>query len=266
MTPPLAALACLSLVAAGALVTQPAFEGMTADQLVARVTRQTRPSSSYRIRATLTKTIAATGSRDVHQLLIKRHRDRRGAHVLFEQLWPTEGAGRTLVLDNTHGRPAQGFLYEGGRVIPLTPQRFGARFLDSDLLIDDMVERFWSWPAPRLVGEEAVGEHRCAIVEFRPAPATATPYSMIRAWISPDLLIGLRIQQYGSDGRMVKQIDGYRILKVDDRWVAGIVSVEPADGRSRTVIEATKYEADPTLTAEDFTIDAIRRSASARAR
>jgi len=250
------------VVATTSLASPQTTIGMTAAELVSKITREWPKSSSYRVRATLTRSATGSGARDVRQLLIKRHRDRTSSKVSFEQLWPKDGEGRTLVLDNTPDRPPQGFVYDAGAVTRLTSRHFTDRFFGSDLLIDDLVERFWSWPAPRLVGEESIGEYRCGIVEFRP-PAAAS-YSRITAWLSPDLALGLRFQQFGPDNKPVKKIEGYRILKVGDRWAAGIVTVEPADGKSRTVLEATKYESDPALSVDDFTAEAIRRSAARR--
>ena len=69
---------------------------------------------------------------------------------------------------------------------------------------------------------------------------------MVRTWVAPDLALGLRIQVWGRPGGLAKTIGFYRILKFGDRWVAGIVTVEPTDRMSRTVLEGVKGERDVT--------------------
>jgi outer membrane lipoprotein-sorting protein len=228
----------------------------SAEQLVARVL-DARRTSGFQIRATLTHTKG--GRSVVRQLLMRGRRERVQATTLYDLVWPAEVAGRALVVREAGERQASGFLYQPGKVTRLTSATLAQPFFDSDLRIDDLAEGFWYWHSPTIVGEEAIREYRCAIVEFRPAADTPTPYSLVKAWVSPDLLVALRVEQFGSDGRLVKRIALYRMLKLDGRWWPAIVTVEPADGQSRTVIEGTKVESDLHLSAADFTTAALKK-------
>ena len=236
---------------------------MTADQLVARVVGA-RTSTGFRFRAKLTRTTPGTNVTDVRQLLIEGRRDRKNQTMRYQQLWPKEVAGRALVVADAGDHQLGGFQYQSGRVTRLTARMLANQFFESDLRLEDVAEGFWYWPSHTIVGEEAVGEYRCVMMDFRPGPDTPTAYSLVKAWVSPDLAIALRVEQFGPGGRPVKQIALYRVVKVDQRWLWTIMTVEPADRRSRTVIEGVKYESDLHLSASDFTVEAIRKSARAR--
>ena len=62
----------------------------------------------------------------------------------------------------------------------------------------------------------------------------------------------------GRDGKLRRTIASERIVKQSNQWVAGRLIVTPADGRTRTVIEGSKYERDLTLPASAFTVEAIK--------
>ncbi len=235
----------------------------SAEQLVARVL-DARRTAGFQVRATLTHTKDGQGT--VRQLVMKALRERDQVTTLYELVKPADVAGRTLVIRAAGQRQPSGFLYQSGKVTRLTPATLAQPFFDSDLRIDDLAEVFWFWPSPRTVGVEEIGEYRCAIVEFRPKAASAapTPYSLVKAWVSPDLLVALRIEQFGLDERLVKRIDLYRVLKIDQRWWPTLLTVEPAHGRSRTVIEGTEMKSKLRLSDADFTIGEIRKPGRAR--
>ena len=121
-------------------------------------------------------------------------------------------------------------------------------------------KRFLSWRSPRIAGQENIGEYHCTILDFTPGPADRTTYSRVKAWISADPPVVVRLQQFGRDRLLLKQIDLYRMMRLEGRWVSALVTVARADGKSRTVIEGASYNPDPGLSAADFTVDAIRKA------
>lgn len=227
-----------------------------ADRIVPKVVDAPQ-STSFSARATLTRTETGSGVKHVRQLLIKGHRDAGQSTMLYQQVWPGESPGPTLVVEDAGDHPPQGFLHQSGRAVQLTVPMLADQVFDSDLTIEDLTQSFWDWPSREIVGEEAIGEYRCAIVEFRPGPNTPTEYSLVKVWLSSELAVALRVEQFGQDGELIKRIGLYRILKLNDRWLPAIVTVEPADGQSRTVLEGVGFESDLHLTANDFGIDAI---------
>jgi hypothetical protein len=213
----------------------------------------------FRIRATMTRTTPGSEIRDVRQLLIKGSREANRSIVLYRQLWPDVTKGLALVIEDSGSHRFKGFHHESGRVTPLTDDMLGRRFFDSDLTLEDLAERFWYWPTRSLGGEEDVREYHTVVVNLRPDPSIPSTYSLVRKWVAPDLALGLRTELYGRNGSLAKTISLYRILKFEDRWVPGIVTVEPTDRRSRTVIEAVEGQRDTSVSRSEFTPAAVRK-------
>ena len=260
MTRRAASIGVLALLAMafGPAAPRAADPPMTADQLVAQVIRA-RISTGFRLRVTLTRLTPGSKDTQIRQLLIKGRRDRERATVLYQVLWPTELASALVIRDPGDHQPA-GFLYRSGRATPLTANMLNDSFIDSDLRLEDLAEEFWYWRSRKIVGEETVDEHRCTIVELRPARDTATAYSLIKAWIAPELGLPLRVEQFRRDGRLAKHIVLRRVAKQGKRWLPTLITIEPSDGRARTVLDGVKSEHDLQFPAAAFTVDAIRKS------
>lgn len=230
---------------------------LTAQELVARVIGP-RIAAGFRIHATLTRSTPGTTAADVRQLLITGRRD-RDTFTLYQQLWPAEAASRALVMRVAGDYRVRGFQLQSATVTPLTERMNADRFFDSDLRLEDLTLGFMRWRSPRIVGEEAIGEYRCMIVEFKPGPAHHSSYSLVKAWVSAEPPVVVRVQQFGRDRQLLKQIDLYRMLNLDGRWLSALITIDPAGHKSRTVIEGVKYDAEPNLSAADFSVGAIRK-------
>jgi hypothetical protein len=232
-----------------------------AGDLIARVVAA-RQTIGYRVRARLVRTTAGSGQRDVKQLLIKGRRKGDDNKVLYQILWPSPLLGQTLVIEQTAGRDALAWLFTPpDHVSDLTPARTGDPFFGSDLTVEDLAEEFWHWPTQEIVGEDTVGQHRCRILESRPSADAATRYSRVRTWIAPEIALPLRVEKFGKDGRLIRRITAEKITKrKNNYWTAANVIVEPADGRTRTVLEGSHADRDIEISDEDFTVEKIKAS------
>jgi hypothetical protein len=228
------------------------------EQLVERVVQGHR-TSGFRIRARLVRSVPGVEQDDVKQLLIKGRREGDGTTVLYQLLWPTPEAG-AMVIERGAGRAATGWTFEPpDKVTALTPAMMAGPFFGSDLSIEDMVEGFWEWPSRKIVGDEAVGGRACRIVEFRPPPGAATGYSLVRAWIAPDIALPLRVEAFGRDGKLAKRFRADKLMRREDgRWIAANVIVEPAGSGRRTVIEGARADRDIEIPADDFSLKKVR--------
>ena len=230
-----------------------------ARELIARVLAA-RQTSGYRVRARLVRTTPGAEQPDVKQLLIKGRREGDDSKVLYQILWPVPLAGQTVVIEKTAGRNVHAWMFTPpDRVAPLNPLGSGDAFFGSDLTIEDLAEEFWHWPAQEIVGEDTVGQRRCKILESRPSAETATSYSLVRTWIAPDIALPLLIEEFGKDGKLAKHITAARITqRRNDDWTAANVIIEPADGRTRTVLEGSHADRDIDIPDADFTLEQIK--------
>jgi hypothetical protein len=256
----------VQLVLAGtALAVAPAAfadsASLSAGELIAQVVAA-RQTIGYRVRARLVRTTSGSQQRDVKQLLIKGRRKGDDSKVLYTILWPASLLGQTVVIEKTAGQTGRVWSFvPPDRTATLTPEDISGPFFGSDLSIEDLAEEFWHWPTQKIVGEEAVGQRRCEILESRPSADAATSYSLVRSWIAPDISLPLRVEKYGLDGKLMKRITAEKIAKRKNNfWTAANVIVEPADGRTRTVLEGTHADRDIEIPDEDFTIEQIKAS------
>jgi len=232
-----------------------------AEALIAKVL-SAQETSGFRVRARLVRGAPGADKPEVTQLLIKGRREGDTTEVLYEVLWPTAVRGRALVVRRAPGKPVTGFLFDPpDRQRPLSPDLMRQPLFGTDFSVEDVVDEFWSWPDQRRAGEEAVGGRACQVLESRPGPGAATAYSLVRSWVAPDLALPLRVEKYGKDGSLARRFTAESLMKQGGRWVAAKVTVVPAGGRTRTLLEGTKSERDLTLPASDFTVEALRKAA-----
>ncbi len=233
-------------------------ENSNARQLVAKVVDANK-TTGFRVRAKLVVTTANPEHREVKQLLIKSRTDGKTTTTLYQILWPVESKGQSLLIERK-GDSVSGFLFEPpGTVKKLSAAMLSQPFFGSDLAIEDLAEDFWDWPSQKIVGEETLDKKLCTIVESRPPGDAASSYLVVKTWIAPDLALPLRVEKYGKNRRLVRRITADRIMKVNDRWTAANIIVDPDGGNSRTVLEGSKSERDLDLPAADFTLEAIKR-------
>jgi hypothetical protein len=233
-------------------------ENSNARQLVAKVIEANR-TTGFRVRAKLVVTTANPEHREVKQLLIKSRTDGQTTTTLYQILWPAESKGQSLLIERK-GDSVSGFLFEPpGTVKKLSAAMLSQPFFGSDLAIEDLAEDFWDWPSQKIVGEETIDKKLCTIVESRPPGDAASSYLVVKTWIAPELALPLRVEKYGKNRRLVRRITADRIMKVNDRWTAANIIVDPDGGNSRTVLEGSKSERDLDLPAADFTLEAIKR-------
>lgn len=254
MTPRLAiGLLCASLLA----LPQARRASPSAEALLGSL-RATTGTSAFRVWATLTHT-AGSGRPDARQIVVLGRRGPRETTLLITQAWPEVRGGRAVVVSNAGGRLG-GFSYDGARVTPFTASSDTLPLFESDVTMADVAQTYLAWPGPLAAGSESVREYVCTILDLRPPARTRAAYGHVRLWVSPELELPLRAELYGPDGRLLKRVGLYRELRIRDRWVAGIVTIEAADGRSRTVVEGSKYELLDRVPADAFTPAGVRRT------
>ena len=200
--------------------------------------------------------------REVKQLLVKGRDDGKVRDTLYQILWPAQAKGQTLLIEKRENS-LSGFLLEPPDTVrKLTFNLMTQPFFGSDLAIEDLAEDFWDWPSQKIVGQETIKEKVCTIVESRPPTDASTSYSLIKTWIAPELALPLLIEKYGKNRRLLRRITADRIMKVNDRWTAATIIVDLAGG-GRTILEGSKSERDLDLPATDFTLEGVKREASA---
>jgi hypothetical protein len=236
-------------------------------ELSARVLAR-QQTSGFRIRARIVRQADRTAAAPLPiNLRVLGRTDRTGTRVLFQVLWPAAVAGYALNLEYAPGADgANGFLLEPpDRVTPLDGALRVRPFLDTGLLIDDFVEDFWRWPSQRHAGEARMDGNACEILESRPAPGTASPYSMVRSWIVKSRSVPVRVRKYGHDGVLLRRFDfaGATRGNRDDGLPARLVIERAGGASSATTIEFFASQRDIDVPAAEFDLARLKQAASA---
>lgn len=218
-----------------------------------------RTTAGFRATATLTRTVPGTSFSDVRQISVWGRRAVNTGTLVYQQVWPAQRGPLTVALKDAGDHHLRGVEYGIDRSRTITPRSAGDPLFESDLILDDLFEDFWFWPSRAVAGEEYIGQDFCVIADFRADPGASTPYSRVRAWISSDRSLALRLQKFGRDGTLDKTINMYRVLGVDGHRWPGLLTVEPARRHSRTVVEGAGFEEDPTLQLRDLSRAALEK-------
>ncbi|MES2476322.1 MAG: outer membrane lipoprotein-sorting protein [Verrucomicrobiota bacterium] len=199
-----------------------------------------------------------TPSKTVLQLQIKSRRTSANTELVYQVLWPKERKGEGFLLKKPGSRATTGTLL----VLPNTLKNLTASELKdgifgSDLSYEDLVENFYAWDDQAIIGTEVVDRVPCQVLESKPG-GRQSPYSKVQSWIDVKRMVPLRVDKYGSSGKLERRVLTTRVAKDDNgRQIPAGFSVQGADLGSPTVIDGSSSKHDAKLTDADFEPTAI---------
>ena len=204
----------------------------------------TRPSTPDRILQFLVKGRQAAGAKD----------------FLYLALFPAADKGRAVVARKEAGGAITGFIREpDGKTQPLTAARQKQPLFGSDLTIDALTEDFWTWPAPKIIGQAPVCRRDCQIIDTRPPKGSDSDYTFVRLWISPEASLPLRIEMYGADNKLLKRTECRNLVKSGGRYSMEKLTIESPVTGQQTLLDFSKGARDVEIPAADFTAEGIAR-------
>jgi hypothetical protein len=247
-----------SLVVALFFVTMAvAAEEPDAKTLVRRILAA-QHTRGFVIRAKLSVT---SDSRTTAQLRIKCRWDENGTRLLYQVLWPTSDRGSGLYLEQLGKKNLAGFFFTPpDKVEPIGPGALGASYLGSDLTMEDLLDDFWEWPDVKAGAEEPAGHENCRIVNLRPPPDTKSNYSLVRAWISEEKAVPMRLLKFDRQGQAAKEFLVQKIVQNQKLWFPTETIIQKPGGTQQTTFEISRGERDVEVPLSDFSIDAIKRA------
>ena len=198
-----------------------------------------------------------TPSKTVIQLQVKSRRIGSNTELVYQVLWPKERKGEGFMLKKSGNSATSGTLL----ILPNTLKNLSASdvkdgIFGSGLSYEDLAENFYSWSGQSIIGTEDVDRVPCQILESKPAGSTS-PYSKVQSWIDLKRMVPMRVDKYGSSGKLARRILTTRVAKNDSgREIPASFSVQGPDAGSPTIIEGSSSK-QGTFTDADFTPDAI---------
>lgn len=199
-----------------------------------------------------------TPSKTVLQLQIKSRRVGSTTDLVYQVLWPKERKGEGFLLKKSGNRATSGTsLTLPNTLKSLTASDLKGGIFGSDLSYEDLAENFYSWDAQAIIGTEVVDRVPCQILESK-SGGGPSPYSKVQSWIDIKRMVPLRVDKYGTSGKLERRVLTTRVAKNDDgHQIPASFSVQGADLGTPTMIEGSSVKHDVKFTDADFTAAAI---------
>ncbi len=187
-------------------------------------------------------------ARETLQLRVREIRTAAASQSVYEVLWPTERKGESVYLQQSAGgSPSATLRLPDGTARALKP---ADPLFGSDLLVTDAIENFFAWKTQRLVGSEKIGTVDCVILES--VPDGPSIYASVRSWIDPRRVVPLRIEKYLPSGKPARRLVTRRVVPDAGRQIPGDLTIEPADGSSRTLLDGSSIRRLVHFTNDDL--------------
>ena len=230
----------------------------TAKELLEKVVAG-RHTTGFTARGRMVITRPSTADRTI-QFLIKGHQAGAAKDFLYLALYPAADKGRAVVAHKDAAGAITGFVREpDGKTQPLTAARQKQPLFGSDLTIDALTEDFWTWPAPKIIGQAPVCRRDCQIIDTRPPKGSDSEYALVRLWVSPEASLPLRIEMYGADNKLLKRTECRNLVKSGGHYSMEKLTIESPVTGQQTLIDFSKGARDVDVPAADFTVEGIAK-------
>jgi len=216
------------------------------------------------IRAKLSVSESGSDSQKAAQLRIKCRRDETGMRLLYQVLWPSAEKGSALYLEKLGKKNLAGFLFTPpDKIEQIGPDALGTAYRDSDLSIEDLLDDFWSWPDPKAGNQEQAGRDNCLIVNLRPPADAKSNYSLVRAWVSEEKAVSMRLLKFNRQGQAAKEFLVQKIVQSQKFWFPMLTIIEKPGAARQTTFEISRGDRDVEVPVSDFSLEEIKKGAAA---
>ncbi len=126
------------------------------------------------------------------------------------------------------------------RMIKMPPSMMSQSWMGSDFSNDDLVREssILKDYDHRILREETFEEFECWVLELRPLPETSIVYDKVIIWVSKDLYLQLKVENYDEGGFLVSTLTFSDIKEMDGRFIPTVMEMVPADKpRQKTLLK-----------------------------
>jgi len=186
---------------------------------------------------------------DTLQLQIKQRLTKGSSEMVYQVLFPKERKGESVLLKKSGGRASGSLFTPSGTVHPINDMK--EPLFGSDLSYEDIIDTFYAWDQQAIVGTEVIDNINCQILESKPGKGTHSSYSSVRSWIDPRRFVPLRIEKYGSGGKLVRRIGVTRVLLDGRDSLPANLSIRGPRG-SATELDGSRLKRGVTFADAEF--------------
>ena len=190
--------------------------------------------------------------------------ERLGSHgaskVVIRFTAPAEVKGVALLVLNYPDRSSDQWMWTPAinRERRIATQDRRSRFFGTDFSFEDLEERDIEQYDYALEGEETLNGDACWKIAATPRAGKRSQYARSIYWIRKANYTYAQIDNHDPQ-TLVRRLSYKQMENIQDVWTARILEVEDLSRKSRTILklDAVKYNAP--LTADSFTVQALRR-------
>ena len=217
---------------------------LSASEIAARISAKDNGTSYIRVR------METSGSeKGVLQLQIKSRSTNAASDLVYQVLFPKERKGEAVLLRKSGSRLSGTLFTPPERIRTL--EDLSEPLFGSDLSYEDVIDNVYAWDQQAIVGTEVIDGTNCQILESKPGKGTNSSYASVRSWIDPRRFVPLRIEKYGSGGKLVRRINVTRVLLDGRDSIPANLSIRGPRG-SVTELDGSRIKRGVTFSDAEF--------------
>ncbi len=237
----------------------------TAEEITREILERNRTSGFLaRAKVEIRRPGTASGEAEVLQIQIKGRSTSVGSDLLYQILWPENRRGEAVLVKSRDGKFQGGVIYvpwDNDRVEKLARGDLGRPlFANTNIILEDVAQGFWSWPEQKLVGEERIGEVECVVLESRPGGGVRSVYSHVQSVIDPERLLPLVVRKFAG-GQVARELITTHSKKEDSDYYAPAKLVIKTPDGVETEIAGSRAKRGLDYGDEEFTVEAMKELA-----
>jgi hypothetical protein len=242
------------------LCTPASAQDYTAQQLLAGV-KAARPSGGLYARLRMAHSEQGAAKPTVLQVQVKRRiADSGRSEHLYQLLFPADRKGEGVLLRIQNGQFSGATATPAGGLTPLKPSDRSSGLFQTALTVDDVIAEFLDWPSQTLVGQEAVGNVPCHIIESKAPAGSASSARLVRSWIDAKRFVTQKMEVYGADpSQPIKSVLTEKVLRSKTGYyVPASFTVTDHRRGASTQIEGVRSDSGLSYTDADFADTALQ--------
>jgi hypothetical protein len=197
------------------------------------------------------------GENQVLQVQIKSRVSDTASDIVYQILFPKERKGESVLLHRSVEK-FSGSTLTGNAVKPIGSDQMNKALFGTDLSYEDIIDNPFRWSKQAIVGNEAVDNTPCQILESKPGSGHTSSYASVKTWIDPRRLVPLRIEKYDNAGKVVRRINITRILLDGSDSLPADLKVYGPRG-SVTAIMGSRIKRGLNYPDTEFTADGLKQ-------
>ena len=184
----------LSFFASVALGLLPLTAGAaeSAADLAAALRAKEQGSTFVRVRMQV-----GSGENQVLQLQIKSRVSDASSDIVYQILFPKERKGESVLLHRSGDKFDGTALTLPANTKAISSEQMKQALFGSDLSYEDIIDNPFRWSQQAIVGNEAIDNTPCQILESKPGKHNSS-YASVKSWVDPRRLVPLHIEKYDS--------------------------------------------------------------------